>query len=943
MALTAPEIRRSFIDFFTEKAAHTQVPSSPVVPHDDPTLLFTNAGMNQFKDVFLGQGTRDYTRAVDTQKCIRAGGKHNDLEDVGRDTYHHTFFEMLGNWSFGDYFKAEAIEWAWMFLTEDLGIDPSRFYATYFEGNPSQGLDADEEARDLWLRHLPPERVIPFGMKDNFWEMGETGPCGPCSELHYDRIGDRDAADLVNMDDPDVLEIWNLVFIQFNREPGGELKPLPAKHVDTGMGFERLVSVLQDVRSNYDTDLFSGIFERIRDITGARPYRGSMEDSVDIAYRIIADHIRCLTAALADGASPGPDGRGYVLRRILRRAVRHGRQTFGVEKPFLARIVPAVAESLGDVFPEIREKSTRVQEIIQQEEETFRRTLDRGLELFAETASKAEADGTRTVPALDAFKLHDTYGFPIDLTQVMAEERGFTVDLAGYEELMEQAREKSRGSGGDIDTVSTMPPDVLGKLDFLKVRPTDDSFKDQGTPITAMVKAIWNGRKLEEHAETTERVAVILDRTPFYAEQGGQIGDKGELHVNRESSAGHDHSCTMEIDDTRRVGDYVLHIGRITHGRLAVGDDTEAMLDHHRREQIRANHTATHLLNLALRETAGPESDQRGSLVSPERLRFDYAASGPLSPEQLAQVEQRVADCIAEDLAVHTEVVPLDAAQGIKALRAVFGERYPDPVRVVSIGAPVSELLDRPDDEGWSKLSIELCGGTHLSRTSTADGFLVVSEQGLASGVRRVTALTGEAARNARSTAEELMNLANRADAADGAEAATILEEIAQSFDKVTISTVDRHAIEQKLEGVREKAKAARKALQAENRGAVVETARQIAESASGQLVVARLDGADKDGLLSAMDAIRERLADAAILLLSADEDEGKVTIIAKVPEALIKQGLKAGDWVKTAAQACGGGGGGRPDSAQAGGKDPARADDAIEAATTFANGKLGV
>ncbi|MCH2161694.1 MAG: alanine--tRNA ligase [Phycisphaerales bacterium] len=943
MPPTAPEIRQRFLDFFVKQAEHTQVPSGPVVPHDDPTLLFTNAGMNQFKDVFLGQGTRPYSRAVDTQKCIRAGGKHNDLEDVGRDTYHHTFFEMVGNWSFGDYFKAEAIEWAWNLLTEVFGIDGDRLYATYFQGNPDQGLEPDLEARDFWLRHLPPERVLPFGMKDNFWEMGETGPCGPCSELHYDRIGGRNAADLVNMDDPDVLEIWNLVFIQFNRETDGSLKPLPAKHVDTGMGFERLVSILQDVRSNYDTDLFSGIFERIRDVTNARPYRGQLEDPVDIAYRIIADHVRCLSAALADGATPGADGRGYVLRRILRRAVRHGRQTLGAERPFLASVVPAVVDSLGDVFPEIREKAGRIEEIIQQEEETFRRTLDRGLALFANTAETVEADGSRTVPAIDAFKLHDTYGFPIDLTQVMAEERGLALDLEGYEALMEEARQKSRGVGGDADPVFTMPPDVLGKLDFLRVRATDDSPKYVGKPITAVVKAIWNGRKLEEHAETTQRIGVILDRTPFYGEQGGQIGDVGELHLNRESSAGHDHACTVEVEDTRRVGDYVLHVGRISHGRLVVGDDVEAIVEVHRRDGIRRNHTTTHLLNLALRDVAGPDSDQRGSLVAADRLRFDYAGSGALTPDQLADIEQQVQARIDDDLAVHTELVELEQAQSIKTLRAVFGERYPDPVRVVSVGAPIPELLANPEDERWSDVSVEFCGGTHLDRTSEADGFALLSEQGLAAGVRRVTAVTGPEAAEARSLAKRFEEQIAQAEHGDGTEAARILDEVVQTFETAAISATDRHQLQGRLEGLRAKAKTARKAQQAESRGEVVEQAKAIADTATGRVVVAQLDGADKDGLLSAMDAIRTRHEDAAVLLLSADHDNGKVTIVAKVPQDLVAEGLKAGDWVKAAAQACGGGGGGRPDSAQAGGKDPSKAGEAREAAQSFADEKLGV
>lgn len=930
--LTAPEIRQQFLDFFAARAGHEIVPSSPAVPHEDPTLLFTNAGMNQFKDVFLGQGDRPYTRAVDSQKCIRAGGKHNDLEDVGHDTYHHTFFEMLGNWSFGDYFKEEAIDWAWTLLTDVFKIDPARLYATWFEGDPAQGLEPDHEARDLWLKYLPADHIIPGNAKDNFWEMGETGPCGPCSEIHVDRIGGRNAAAFVNQDDPDVLEVWNLVFIQFNRESGTVLNSLPARHVDTGMGLERLVSVLQDRRSNYDTDLFAGIFDRITDVSGARPYRGALEDPIDIAYRVIADHARCLVAALSDGATPGADGRGYVLRRILRRAVRHGRQTLGMERPFLASVVPAVVEILGDSFPEMRAKMPRVQEIIGQEEEMFRRTLDRGLQLFAEAAERS-SDGQ--ISAIDAFKLHDTYGFPIDLTQVMADEREMRVDTEGYEILMEEARSRSRGGGSVNDPVLTIPPDVLGKLDFLKVKPTDDHAKHQGGPTTGLIKAIWDGRHLCERSEHGQRVAVILDRTCFYGEQGGQVGDVGEIHVARGSSAGHDHVGILEIEDTKRVGDYVLHIGHVSHGAVAIGDECEVAIDAHRRTAIRAHHTTTHLLNLALRAVAGPDSDQRGSSVAADRLRFDYAASGPLDPIALEEIETRVNAAIAEKLEVHIGEAPLDLAQKVNTVRAVFGERYPDPVRMVAVGPRVIDLLEEPNDQRWLGRSVEFCGGTHLANTAEAEDFVLLSEQGLAAGIRRVTALAGTPARAARFAASELGQRLTAAEAGNSSES---IEDLMRDYEAATISAVDRHTLGGRIETLRATAKTARKAAAAENRGSVVETAREIAAASEGHAIVAQIDGADKDALLSAMDAIRAARPDAAVLLLAADAEEGRVLIVAKVPESIIAQGLKAGDWVKVAAQACGGGGGGRPDSAQAGGKDPARADEAAAAARDHAN-----
>ena len=938
MPASANTIRSQFIEFFVEHAKHVQVPSSPVVPHDDPTLLFTNAGMNQFKDVFLGQGTRPYRRAVDTQKCIRAGGKHNDLEDVGRDTYHHTFFEMLGNWSFGDYFKTEAIGWAFELLTERYGIDPDRLHATYFGGDESAGLVADEEARAIWLEYLPEDRVLPFGMKDNFWEMGDTGPCGPCSELHYDRIGNRDARSLVNADDPEVIEIWNLVFIQFNRESKSKLVPLPAKHVDTGMGFERLVSVLQDKSSNYDTDLWSPIFDAIRSGCDAPAYGGGMDVREDIAYRVIADHVRCLTAAIADGANPGADGRGYVLRRILRRAVRHGRQTFGVEKPFLADLVPAVVESLGGVFPEFASRSDQVMSTIEFEEEAFRKTLDRGLELFDQAAERSRAGGGDEIGGADAFKLHDTYGFPIDLTTVMAEERSFSVDLEGYEQLMEAAKQRSRGKGDTADQVLILPPDQLAKLETLHVHPTDDAHKFQGTSLRSMVKAIWNGEQFAEHADTGDRVAVILDKTPFYAEQGGQVGDQGTLHVARlREQHTTDGIAIFDVETTRRVGDFVLHVGMVREGRLHYSDQVECFAQPEQRDAIRANHTATHLLNLALREETGPDSDQRGSMVAADRLRFDYAAKGPLKQDALERIEAAVCEGISKNLTVHTEVVALERAKAINTVRAVFGEQYPDPVRVVSIGAPVEELVDQPEQPDWMNLSVEFCGGTHLGSTGAAEDFVLLSEQGLAAGIRRIIAVTGDTATEARQAATAFLGRAKAIEKLGDDELPEAFDELHRTVEATTLGAVDRHRLDEALDALRKRAKAARKKAQSAATGEIVEQAREIAETASGSAVVARLDEADRDALFAAMDTIRGNQEDAAVLLVSANTESGKVTIVARVPDPLIKQGLKAGDWVKVAAQACGGNGGGRPDSAQAGGKDVALAEDAVKAARSHA------
>ena len=937
---TAAEIRQTFIDFFVEKAGHTFAPSSPVVPHDDPTLLFTNAGMNQFKDVFLGRGKRDYTRAVNTQKCIRAGGKHNDLEDVGKDTYHHTFFEMLGNWSFGDYFKQESIRWGFELLTKVYGLDPNRLYATWFEGNPAAGLEPDLEAKALWESLLAKDHVIPGNMKDNFWEMGETGPCGPCTEIHYDRIGGgRNAAHLVNSGDPDVLEIWNHVFIQFNREPDRSLKPLPAKHVDTGMGLERLVSVIQDKRSNYDTDLWTPIFEAIRLRTGAPAYTGKLDDHADIAYRVIADHIRCLTMALTDGATPSNEGRGYVLRRILRRAVRHGHQTLGVRGAFLKDLVPAVVASLGGAFPELTPAAKRVAQLIDDEEVQFGKTLERGLALFSEAAARVKKAGGNTVfPAEDAFRLHDSSGFPIDLTQVMAEEAGMTVDVAGYEVLMDSARERSR-SVGTTDTGMHFPPDAIAKLEELTIKPTDDHGKFAGKPTAATLMAIWNGKNFDDYADadSSRVIACVFDRTPMYAEMGGQVADHGGFHL--------DGAGSFAIEDVQRAGQYVLHIGRVNHGRIKCSAHGQLMITRERRESIRANHSATHAMNLALRAVAGDEVEQKGSLVDGDKLRFDYAAKNALSLEQIKEVERRVNASIKANHVVDAREVPLAAARGISGVRAVFGERYPDPVRVVSIGATVADLLAHPTNAKWKELSIEFCGGTHVANMGEAKQFVLVSEGGLAAGIRRVFALTGPRAMAANMAADGLNARIKDATKLDGDALAKEIAEITKLMESLEISAVARVEIDRAMEPLREKAKAARKQAEGANRDLAVAQAREIVDahaksSAPTKALIAMINGADAGALLAAIDTARAKLADTPVLFLSPEFDGGKVAIAATCPKSANDKGLKAGDWVKAAAQACGGAGGGRPDTAQAGGKDPSKTREALEAAGVFAGGK---
>ena len=956
---SAGEIREAFIAFFRDRHGHSFVPSSTSVTVDDPTLLFANAGMNQFKPCFLGttqagSPLHGLRRAVNSQKCIRAGGKHNDLDDVGLDTYHHTFFEMLGNWSFGDFFKAEAIAWAWDFLTVVCGLEGGRLYATYFEGDPAQGLEPDHEARDLWLRYLPADRVLPGNAKDNFWEMGDVGPCGPCSELHYDRIGGRDAAGRVNQDDPDVIEVWNLVFIQFNKEKVGDeiaLKQLPAKHVDTGMGLERLVSVLQDKPSNYDTDLFTPIFAEIQKATGfARPYGGKLgaedPDRVDMAYRVIADHIRTLVVAITDGAVPSNEGRGYVLRRVLRRAVRFGRQMLGAETGFLTDLVPVVAKTLGDGFPELRRNTAKVAEVIAEEEASFGRTLDKGIKRFDELASAS------TIGGEDAFMLYDTFGFPLDLTQMMASERGLSVDVAGFNAAMESQRERSRAGSkfGSGDDSLRLEPDALAKLAHKGIKATDDGPKYGSHDVKGRIRAIWNGRNFDEHVDTggsgLKRVGVVLDRTNFYAEAGGQVADTGRLNVlgeHRRDSGSHRQS-EFRVESVQRFGEYVLHIGIVKTGEIRVGEEVECKVDRKRRGHIASNHTATHLLNLALKLTLGDGVDQKGSLVDDEKLRFDFSHSGPMTDEQVQRVESIVRERIEADLAVHAEVAPLFVAKGVSGVRAVFGETYPDPVRVVSIGAEVSSLLESPDEARWSEQSTEFCGGTHVGSTSEIGAFALVQETGVAKGIRRVEALTGVGAQAALATASGLESRMREAEKMADAEVSTAMGEISASIDGMTMSLSDKARLRARLSGLQERAKSASKAASKQATERAVAEARQLAEAAAADLrpvIVGRVDaGEDRGALQAALKVLTEKLPSSAVLLGSASGD--KVLLIAQVPDALVKRGLKAGEWIRTTAEVCGGKGGGKPEQAQGGGTEPAKLREALKKAESFAWGAIG-
>jgi alanyl-tRNA synthetase len=962
--MTSDQIRQQFIDFFVQKHGHTFVPSSPVVPHDDPTLLFTNAGMNQFKPIFLGQEKRSYTRAANTQKCIRAGGKHNDLDDVGRSRRHHTFFEMLGNWSFGDYFKQGAIAMAWELLTQVWKLDPTRLHVSCYEGNEAAGIPRDTEAADLWkqVAGLPDDHIHYFG-KDNFWEMGETGPCGPCTEIYIDRTPDKTGGKDVNGEDPRVMEIWNLVFIQFNRDASGKLTPLPSQHVDTGMGFERICQVLQDKQDNFAIDLWQPLFKEIARLSGLQ-YTGQFPPSnsvdpqaeaanpqlrQDIAFRVVADHVRCLTFALTDGAVPSNEGRGYVLRRILRRAVRFGRQQLGLNEPFMHRLVPLVVESMGATFPELKKNPQRVIELVKDEEISFGKTLDRGIVLFDEASAEAKIETSggwinspsplpARISAAAAFKLHDTYGFPIDLTRIMAEERGLSVDIAGYEKLMEQAKELARAGGKKQDSrLETLPPDALSQLAQSGARPTDDAPKFAHAAIEARLVAIWNGTDLglsPADVFEDEELAVVLDRTNFYAEMGGQVGDAGELRS--ESGA------VFDVETTHAAGGYVLHIGRVSSGKLSVGSTVSARVTGGRKHTEK-NHTSTHIANWALREVLGDEVQQKGSLVDPEKLRFDFSHGKSLSEEELGRVEQLVAERIERKLPVYAEVAPQEQALKINGLRAVFGEKYPPMVRVVSVGVPVAELLANPGNEKWREYSIEFCGGTHLGNSAEAEAFVITAEESVSKGIRRIVALTGPAARQAAENAREIDSLVGLAKKAQGAELPPLIASLNAAMGVGVVPLRAKRRAQAAVAELHARLKAFEKSKASEPGGAKVDVtalAHKLLSEARAEglekLIIGELPGASEDQLRSALDWLKKQTPSYAILLATRGED--KVTFVAAVSDDLIAHGLKAGDWVRETAKVAGGGGGGRPQMAQAGGKDPAKLEAALKAAHGYAS-----
>jgi len=962
-SLTAKQIRKTFLDFFIQKKEHIYVHSSSTIPMDDPTLLFANAGMNQFKPIFVGtvdpnSDMAKWKRAVNTQKCIRAGGKHNDLDDVGKDVYHHTFFEMLGNWSFGDYFKREIISWAWELLTEVFNLPADRMYVSYFEGDEEGGLQPDLEAKQMWMdMGVPEDHIIPGNMKDNFWEMGETGPCGPCSEIHYDRIGGgRNAAHLVNMDDPDVLEIWNLVFMQFNREADKSLKVLPAKHIDCGLGLERLVSVIQDKRSNYDTDMFGPLFDAIQAGTGMRAYTGKVgaedTDGMDMAYRVLADHARTLTIALSDGGRPDNVGRGYVLRRILRRGVRYASEKLHAKPGFFATLVNTVVELLGDTFPEVTKDPDTVMDIINEEEKQFLKTLTRGQKLLDRTISKL--GNVKTLPGDIAWRLYDTYGFPVDLTQLMSEERGLEVDMEDYEKCKAAAQLASQGKGGSQEDTLALDVHAINELKEKKFAPTDDSPKYIYSSETAeksskykfdscasKILAIRFNKEFVQEVKSGQECGILLDRTCFYAEQGGQIYDEGFI-VKGDNE--------VKVTNVQVRGGFVLHIGTVE-GALAVGDAVECSIDEDRRKNVMNNHSGTHILNYALRQVLTGDADQRGSLVAPERLRFDFTNKAALTAAEVKKVEDIANVMIDKNQEMYAKEAPLAIAKTIQGLRAVFDETYPDPVRVVSVGVPVEQLEADPNNPEGTKTSIEFCGGTHLRRAGHIEHMVIASEEAIAKGIRRIVALTGPEAAKALAK-ERLLNAeVDKVKQKVGNKDLTLKDRVkllTELGDEINAANISYHA----KDTMRNNLKNLKKVIDDEDRakknavlGEVVETSKALLE-ANPKLsyLVYHLEAfASNKAVDGALKQVKALAPETPTIFFSNDPDSGKILCMAQCSKKSVASGLKANEWCGSVSALINGKGGGKPESAQASGTNTASLNQAMEIAEKFAMEKLKV
>jgi len=882
------EIRDAFVDFFG-RHGHAHVPSSPLVPKADPTLLFTNAGMVQFKDVFTGAEKRPYSRAVTAQKCVRAGGKHNDLENVGRTARHHTFFEMLGNFSFGDYFKEAAIAYAWEFLTTTLGLPPERLWATIHEGDAGMSLGPDEEARSLWRRYVPAERIVACSTKDNFWAMGDTGPCGPCSEIIYDQgpaMGCGKPTCAVGCECDRYLELWNLVFMQFERSAAGVLTPLPRPSIDTGAGLERLAAVLQGAASNFDTDLLRPIIAFVEELSG---HAYGRESAKDVSMRVIADHARATTFLVADGVLPSNEGRGYVLRRILRRGLRHGR-LLGLEEPFMAKVTRRVAEMMQGAYPELTEAQDHVARVTLAEEERFGHTLRVGLRLVESLVEEQKTRGQTTLPGAEIFRLYDTYGFPVDLLRDIATDNGLVLDEAGFERAMAEQRTRARESwvgSGEVE-IPARWKDLTGAVKVEGLWYTDLAADARVVSIV-----IGDARQPVEVLADGMAGEVVLDRTPFYPEAGGQVGDVGTLAAD---------GLLAEVEGTERpVPGLVLHRVRVKRGALRIGQPVRASVDASRRRMTAKNHTATHLLHAALRQTLGDHVKQAGSLVAPDRLRFDFTHFSPLTPQEMDRIEEAVNAQVWENRGVTTRVMGLDDALASGAM-ALFGEKYGEQVRVVSV----------------QDFSTELCGGTHVGATGEIGLFKIVSQGGVAAGVRRVEAVTGPGAyQHVKREEHVLTETASRLKARP--------MELADKVDKLAETARDLEREVQRL--------------QARLLGGTLERLLESAVDVNGIRVLGALvEAADSKGMRELGDRLRERLQSGVVAL--AMQADGKVIWVTMVTKDLLGR-VHAGNLARELAKLTGGGGGGRPDMAEAGGKEPARIPDALAKLPALVSGQL--
>ncbi len=854
------DIRQAFLDFFRERG-HQVVDSSPLVPGNDPTLLFTNAGMVQFKELFLGTESRGYTRATSSQRCVRAGGKHNDLENVGYTARHHTFFEMLGNFSFGDYFKEDAIRYAWDFLTETLQLPNDKLWVTVYKD--------DDEAARIWAEEVgvPVDRIVRLGDDSNFWQMGDTGPCGPCSEIFYDHGPDVAGGPPGSPDEDGdrYIEIWNLVFMQYDRQPSGELIPLPKPSVDTGMGLERLAAVLQHVHSNYEIDLFQNLLNAAGQITG-------IKDTTNTSLRVIADHIRSCAFLVLDGVTPSNEGRGYVLRRIIRRAVRHGYQ-LGVSDLFFYRLVAALVTEMGDAYPDLAKDQARVERVLKEEEQQFARTLENGMQILEQAIAKLDG---KVLPGETVFRLYDTYGFPVDLTADVARENNLTLDMAGFEAAMEVQRNQARAAS-QFNAVEKLSIENTDGTDFVGYEHLHHS---------ATISAIYqDGQSVNDLIGQTEAI-ILLDQSPFYGESGGQIGDQGVLEVKQ----GDEVVCRFEVSDTQKQGEHVLHKGKLTEGRLSLGDQVDAQVEAESRRAIMLNHSATHLLHAALQHVLGDHVTQKGSLVTADRLRFDFSHNAPVSTEQMAIIEAMVNEQVLANVVVAKEVMSMDQAKE-KGAMALFGEKYGDVVRVVTMG----------------DFSTELCGGTHVNRTGDIGLFKLVSESGIAAGVRRVEAVTGPGA----------LAYVNREEA--------LLRQVCETLKTGADGVLER--VQQLQSGQRQLEKELER-LKAKAASAAGNDIAAQAEQINGVTVLAaRLDGLDNKALRETVDQLKDKLG-SAVVVLGADNG-GKVALVAGVTKDLIGK-YKAGDLVNLVAKPLGGKGGGRPEMAMAGAPDAAGLDDAL-------------